>query len=184
VLRRRKHEPEATEEAIARAPDYAAPLLGWRLWEVEDIHHVPRLRSLYRMCFWPVGAPLVARCNVRGLRLWRAPHEAPVADCRCGIYAVPFEFVSTLAFDEVLGPPRRTVAIGAVSLWGDVVECEHGLRAGFAYPERLFVPSACAAAGRAVSGLADYGVPVEQIDAPTMATTVEAISDRVVGRAA
>jgi len=46
------------------------------------------------------------------------------------------------------------------------------------------VPSACTAAERAVSGLADYGVPVELIEAPTMATTVEAISERVVGRAA
>lgn len=126
----------------------------------------------------------MARCTVRGLRLWRAPHEAPVAECRCGIYAVPFEFVSTLAFDEILGPARRTFAIGSVSVWGEVVECEHGLRAGFAYPEQLFVPSACAGAERAVAGLADYGVPVETIEAPTMAATVEAIAERIVGKAA
>ena len=184
MLRRKKHEPAATDEALARAPDYAEPLVAWRLWEVEDVHHVPRLRSLYRMCFWPVGVPLAARCNVRGLRLWRAPHEAPATDCRCGIYAVAFEFISTLAFDEILGPPRRTVAIGTVSVWGDVVECEHGLRAAFAYPERLFVPSAGASSERAIAGLEDYGVPVELVDAPTMASTVEAISERVVGRAA
>jgi hypothetical protein len=184
VLRRKKQEPAATDEALARAPDYVGPLIGWRLWEVEDVHRVPRLRSLYRMCFWPVGSPLAARCNVRGLRLWRAPHRAPVADCRCGIYAVPFDFVSTLAFDEILGPPRRTVVIGEVAVWGDVVECEHGLRAGFAYPERLFVPSACSNAKRAVVGLEDYGVPVELVDAPTMAAAVGVISARVSGRAA
>ena len=184
MLRRKRHEPAATDEALTRAPDYAEPLVAWRLWEVEDLHRAPRLRSLYRMCFWPVGAPLAARCNVRGLRLWRAPHQAPVAECRCGIYAVPFEFVSTLAFDEILGPPRRTVAVGAVSVWGDVVECEHGLRAAYAYPERLFVPSAGANPERTVVGLEDYGVPVELVDAPTMTAALGVISERVVGRAA
>jgi hypothetical protein len=184
VLRRKKHEPAATDEGLACAPDYAEPLVAWRLWEVEDLHRAPRLRSLYRMCFWPVGVPLAARCNVRGIRLWRAPHRAPVAECRCGIYAVSFEFVSTLALDEILGPPRRTVAIGAVSVWGDVVECEHGLRGAFAYPKRLFVPTACWRAEQAVVGLEDYGVPVELVDAPTMAIAVEAISGRIMRRAA
>jgi hypothetical protein len=184
VLRRRRHEPAAAEEELPRVPDYAEPLIAWRLWEVEDVHHVPRLRSLYRMCFWPVGVPLAARCNVRGLRLWRAPHPAPATECRCGIYAVPFEFISTLAFDEILGVPRRTFAIGSVSVWGDVVQCEHGLRAGFAYPERLFVPSACARAERTAFGLEDYGVPVELVHAPTMKKTIRVISERVLGRAA
>jgi hypothetical protein len=184
VFRRRKQEPTATDETPARAPDYAEPLLAWRLWEVEEVHHVPRLRSLYRMCFWPVGVPLAARCNVRGLRLWREPHQAPATDCRCGIYAVPFEFISTLAIDEIFGATRRTFAIGAVSVWGEVVECEHGLRAGFAYPERLFVPSACTHAERAALGLEDYGVPVELVHAPTMKKTVKVISERAIGRAA
>src|SRR6266480_5457438 len=62
---RKSPEPAATTADVATAPDYAEPLCAWRLWEVEDLDAAPRLRSLYRFSFWPVGAPLEARCEAQ-----------------------------------------------------------------------------------------------------------------------
>src|SRR5215475_4479427 len=158
---RKSLQPAGTGTAAARAPDYGEALTAWRVWEVEDVDGAPRLRSLYRNCFWPVGAALEARCEAQRLRLWRGSrHTAPTAACTCGIHAVPFEFLEGLAHQDRLLPPGRSIVIGTVFLWGAVVECERGWRAELAYPSRLFMPRASAPAGRA-AGLGDYGVPVK-----------------------
>src|SRR5689334_19292643 len=62
-------EPVETGAASIRTPDYAAPLYAWRLWEVHSAGSSSRLRSLYRDCIWPVGAPVVARCEAHRFRL-------------------------------------------------------------------------------------------------------------------
>lgn len=71
---------------------------------------------------------------------------------------------------EPLRWPLLHRVIGRVSLWGSVVECEHGWRASHAYPERLYVPSlheeretACDASEIA-RDLTTYGVPVEPLE--------------------
>jgi hypothetical protein len=153
-------------------------LLAWRLWAVEDVMGAARLRSLYRSCVWPVGVPLIARCHSRRFRLWRrTPHDAPVPRCTCGIYAVPTDSIPKLSRDGAL-PPGRSLVIGAVSLWGDVVECERGWRAGFAYPARLFVPSVCPRAEETAEGLEDYGIPVEVLDVRSVAAALDAVVER------
>src|SRR5262249_31103074 len=104
-------------------PDYAEPLRAWRLWAIEDVRGSARLRSLYRRCVWPAGAPLAARCYARRFRLWRrSEHEAPVETCSCGIYAVEQDRIRRLwrNSDSEL-PPGFSLVIGSVSLWGDVV---------------------------------------------------------------
>jgi hypothetical protein len=155
-------------------------LRAWRLWAVENVMGKARLRSLYRSVLWPVGAPLAARCHTRRFRLWRrTPHEAPDAKCTCGIYAVPAESVSRLSRDGAL-PPGRSLVVGAVSLWGDVVECERGWRAGFAYPARLFVPSVCPQAEETAAGLEDYGVPVELLDVRNMTAALQVVVELTV----
>jgi hypothetical protein len=175
---RKSCEPVAVTAAGSLAPDYAEPLCAWRLWEVGDVDGAPRLRSLYRMSFWPVGAPLEARCEAQRLRLSRRPrHAAPTETCTCGIYGAPFELIRRkLAVDDGL-PPGCLFVIGTVSLWGDVLECERGWRAALAYPSHLFVPLGVpGAAGRAV-GLEDYGVPVGLIDTRTIADALDHVAE-------
>jgi hypothetical protein len=161
----RSAEPASSDEAVDLAPDYVEPVHAWRLWEVEDVGAVPRLRSLYRICFWPVRAPFEARCEAHRFRLPRRPrHAAPMATCTCGVYAVPFELMrKRLALHDGL-PRGRSLVVGTVALWGDVIECERGWRAAFAYPSRLFMTRESGAAEEQVSGLLEYGVPIELLD--------------------
>ncbi|HEY2742094.1 MAG TPA: hypothetical protein VGI69_07945 [Gaiellaceae bacterium] len=175
---RQSSEPAASVAEIALVPDYAEPLCAWRLWEVEDVDSVPRLRSLYRLSFWPVGAPFEARCEAQRLRLPGRPrHAAPSETCSCGIYGAPFELIrKSLAVDDGL-PPWPPFVIGTVSLWGDVLECERGWRAALAYPSRLFVPLGSPGATDRAVGLRDYGVPVDVLEARTIADALDDVAE-------
>jgi hypothetical protein len=177
-MRWRKSCEAAITTAGATAPDYAEPLCGWRLWEVEDVEGAPRLRSLYRLSFWPVGAPFEARCEAQRLRLSRRPrHAAPSETCSCGIYGAPFELIRRkLALDDGL-PPGCLFVLGTVSLWGDVLECERGWRAALAYPSRLFVPLGVPGAAERAVGLRDYGVPVELLETSTIADALDDVAE-------
>lgn len=175
---RKSSEQAATAPEITTAPDYSEPLSAWRLWEVENLDSDPRLRSLYRDSFWPVGAPLEARCEAQRLRLSRRPrHAAPTETCTCGIYGAPFELIRRkLAVDRSL-PPGCLFVIGTVSLWGDVLECERGWRAAYAYPGRLFVPLGFPGAAHQAVGLEDYGVPVELLDTETLVDALDHVAE-------
>ena len=70
--------------------------------------------------------------------------------------------------------------IGTVSLWGGVVECEHGWRAGFAYPREIFVPSLAPEPDETAARLGGYGVPVEVLDACTISMALDAVAERTV----
>ena len=174
---RKSSEQTATAPEITIAPDYSEPLCAWRLWEVENLDGVPRLRSLYRDSFWPAGAPLEARCEAQRLRLSRRPrHAAPTETCTCGIYAAPFELIRrNLVVDRSL-PPGCLFVIGTASLWGDVLECERGWRAAFAYPSRLFVPLGFPGAAEQAVGLEEYGVPVELLDTQSLADALDDVA--------
>ena len=180
VMRWRKsYEPvPATTTELALAPDYAEPVSAWRLWEVEPLEEVPRLRSLYRFSFWPVGAPLEARCEAQRLRLPRRPrHSAPSETCSCGIYGAPFELIrKKLAIDGGL-PPGCLFVMGTVSLWGEVLGCERGWRAELAYPSRLFVPLGFPGAAEQAVGLGDYGVPVELVDTHNLVDALDHVAE-------
>jgi hypothetical protein len=175
---RKACEPAPIAVERTTAPDYAEPLCAWRLWEVEDLDAAPRLRSLYRDSFWPVGAPLEARCEAQRLRLSRRPrHAAPRETCTCGIYGAPFELIRRkLAIDRGL-PIGCLFALGTVSLWGDVLECERGWRAAFAYPSRIFVPVGFPGAAERAVGLRDYGVPVELLATPNLAESIDRVAE-------
>lgn len=177
-MRWRKSCNASIAPAVAMAPDYAEPLCAWRLWEVEDVEGAPRLRSLYRLSFWPVGAPFEARCEAQRLRPSRgARHAAPSETCSCGIYGAPFELIRRkLALDDGL-PPGCLLVLGTVSLWGDVLECERGWRAALAYPSRLFVPLGVSGAAERAVGLRDYGVPVELLETSTIADALDDVAE-------
>jgi hypothetical protein len=174
---RRSLEPAADRAPLSCAPDYCEPVSAWRMWEVGDLDTAPRLRSLYRNCVWPVGVPFEARCEAHRFRPWRRErHCAPSTTCTCGIYAVSYEFIRRLALHDRL-PAERPFVIGAVSLWGNVIECERGWRAALAYPARLFVPDACTEAEQHAVGLADYGVPVELLGTLNVTDALDAVAE-------
>ena len=74
-------------------------------------------------------------------------------------------------------PPGCLFVIGTVSLWGDVLECERGWRAAFAYPGRLFVPLGFPGAAEHAVGLEDYGVPVELLDTQSLADALDDVAE-------
>ena len=70
--------------------------------------------------------------------------------------------------------------VGLVSLWGSVVECEHGWRASHAYPAAIYVPSFSSAAGdpapeEIAAALAAYHVPVEIVTASRPEELIEGL---------
>lgn len=150
------------------APDYVEPLRAWRLWRVVERDGALLLGSVVKPTVWPVGQTLVARCLHAPFRLpWRTTHAAPQASCDCGIYASSLPHAADYAREL---RPRRAVgwAIGLVSLWGTVVECERGYRASHAYPAEVWVPWPEDRAGidriEVAARLAGYGIAVSLLD--------------------
>jgi hypothetical protein len=132
---------------VAGAPDYAAAFVGWRSWLVVLVEGEFRLCSPVYAMVWPPRAEARAFCRgwgKRGSRPRPAEHRAPSERCRCGIYASvsPAPAAQLLAHVYVpdLAYPVEQPVLGRVSLWGHVVECEHGWRAACAYPAALYVP--------------------------------------------
>jgi hypothetical protein len=150
------------------APDMIEPLVGWRAWRVSEGDGGTHLSSVIHRATWPAGAPLVARCQCTGLRIWpfkRERHDAPALDCGCGIYAANIAIVRAYLPEQV-NAMDSILVIGQVSLWGTVHEHERGWRAAFAYPKRLFVPTTALKPERAaglIGHLGLYGIPVEGV---------------------
>jgi len=165
------------------APDYAAPLVGWRIWAAVEEEGGLRLRSVTFKSRWPPREHLDAVCRQlpRSRLLARVfgvqPHEAPEAGCECGIYAAraPDLALPYLGRLELMRGVKAAL-IGRVALWGRVIECERGWRGAFAYPSHLYLlrarlsrrerPHARALADE----LAVYGVPVGVLEASALET--------------
>lgn len=169
------------------APDYAGPLVGWRSWHVVEKEGSLRLRSPLYLATWPPRRELVATCWPRtqaALALYwerRLAHEPPDERCGCGIYAARTAAQAVAYMSRLFKPhgPILHRVVGTVSLWGTVVECDHGWRASHAYPAHIYVP---VPVGRRLSllpgrlrrprlpaeeialQLADYGIPVELVE--------------------
>jgi hypothetical protein len=116
-------------------PDFISPIVGYRVWQWD----AAGLRSLNDEP-WSPGRRIVAGCRAasRGSIGARAEathdlHEAPQADCTCGVYAS-----KSLEHLRTTGYARYGIH-GEVSLWGTVVEHEHGWRAQFAYPKNMYL---------------------------------------------
>jgi hypothetical protein len=111
------------------------PIVGWRVWNVWLAEDGPVLLPAGSGSdAWPRRRPLEARCTVpRVLTGRRARHQAPGADCRCGVYASATLDIVTREWPAWPSPP----VVGRVSLWGRTIAHERGWRARFAYPIRL-----------------------------------------------
>lgn len=152
---------------IETPPEYVGPaFVGWRSWRILPFETLGGASSVRlsasgtngRPKFWE---PLRATHAVCGL--FKTTHEAPWPDCSCGLHAYRTEdaarnhlmtFVGSTNGDGALG-----WAFGRVSLWGRIVEHEHGWRAEHAYPYELAVhgPPGLAETVRRL-----YAVDVEQ----------------------
>lgn len=156
---------------VSGAPDYAEPLVGWRVWVVvPGQDDVPRLRSVVQKTLWPAREPLDAECcqrRVLAKLLRRQAHDSvPLPSCQCGIYATYLPELEPLLAEAPWETGARV--LGQVSLWGDVIECERGWRASRAYPAKLYVPVRDGRRPRLrqdeiADALLAYGVPVETL---------------------
>jgi hypothetical protein len=129
------------------APDGIEPIVGWRCWRVLDTREGFVLASACNETRWPAGLALEASCSSL------PAHDPPDAFCSCGIYAARepelvlgyfppvVSRAATIVAPAILGYDT-VVVVGLVSLWGKVVEGEHGWRGRYAYPRELCVPSA------------------------------------------
>lgn len=168
-------------ERDGKAPDYLEPVRGWRTWLVVQGHDGARLASVSFPALWPRRRRLSAECG-RGFHTGSGPplrveHRAPSLDCSCGIYATwnvdraaQIADCATARFRDCLGRAVLGAALGEVSLWGSIVECAHGWRAGFAYPARIYVlaptygrRSQLASADELAADLSAYGVPTDPL---------------------
>lgn len=114
------------------------PVIGWRVWRLEREGDSLSLVSVMTQERWPAREAMRATCN-RG-----ANHSSPDADCTCGIYAAASP--EALAHARVTSP--GTTVVGAIAMWGTVVEHARGTRSSLAYPARLrIVCGPCLAAG-------------------------------------
>jgi len=184
------------------APDYIDPVRGWRTWLVVQGHDGARLASVSFPALWPRGKRLSAECG-RGFHTGAGPplrieHRAPSLDCSCGIYATwnldratQIADCATARFRDCLGRSVLGAALGEVSLWGTVVECAHGWRAGFAYPARIYVlapsygrRSQIASAEELAVDLESYGVPVEALECNSSLEIRRVLADERTDRAA
>ncbi len=143
-------------------PDLVSPIVGYRVWTWGSTG----LKSLCGTRWLPCQA-LAARCKasvvvgtlVSRTGLAHDSHDAPNANCTCGIYA-------DKAFDHFRNAGYERYGIhGEVYLWGKVVEHEHGYRAQFAYPKNLVLPpdtlpSSSAAIQDRLRGLVGYGIDI------------------------
>jgi hypothetical protein len=171
---------------VTTAPDYAEPVVGWRVWAVSELDGGLRLRSLMFDAVWQPHEAFGAACAHRRhpiRRLWGpAPseHRAPDATCRCGIYATK-EVAGLAPYAHSYGCRHWTVfhrVVGRVALWGSVFEHSGGWRASHAYPVALFVPQEplrTRAAEAVALALADYGVRVEIADRVAIGELVQTL---------
>lgn len=162
---------------MSQAPDSVEAVVAWRVWRVVRMPQGCRLWSVTQSLDWPVAEPFVARCP-----LSFGAHSAPSAGCRCGVHgARTTQDVTNYTAHHPASADRR-VAVGLVSLWGEVVEGVRGWRASLAYPRRILLVPLERVGPRhddlvTALELADYGVPVEIHEGGRKAVTDEIVLD-------
>lgn len=105
--------------AAAHAAFRWGPIAGVRRWAVRG----GRLQAIVRNTVW--SSPMEARCY----------HRGPSPGCWCGLYAVKPEAHRLLMEVWCLD-----FAVGVVSLYGRVIEHQHGWRAQYARIREVWLP--------------------------------------------
>lgn len=110
-------------------PDGIEPYVGWRAWALARTsdRRLELRPIIYAGEPWPAREVARAKCPPHD----RMGHAPPEAECTCGLYAVD-------RLDRLPAVTGRDVTvIGSVAVWGRLIEHESGMRAEFAYPDRL-----------------------------------------------
>ena len=128
------------EAASSPVPFSIEPVLGWRVWRLTRREDGSlRLVAVTRSDEWPAGEAARAGCQAG------RQHRAPSGSCSCGLYAA--DSPEALAASQIFS--SATSVVGAVAMWGSVVEHARGARAEISYPARLRLACApCLVAGR------------------------------------
>jgi hypothetical protein len=137
-------------------------IVAWRIWRVRG----GGLCAVVWGTPWLPRKRFEARCDGRPSPYWqpygdRAAHHAPESACECGIYAFKARVDAELLAREKVD--HDVIAVGRVSLWGHVLETEHGYRAEFAYPYDLVLLGGTDELARRIRSA--YAVDVECADA-------------------
>ena len=142
---RRESYPEAALEGV---PDFVQPLIGWRAWKVwaplPGFDSCPVFSSVVLDTPWTPGRRFSAE---HSFDLGAKCQGLLNLDCSCGVYAFldPLRaFVYLMKVRDRLLGMSVEVALGSVSLWGRVVECEMGYKAQYAYPSHIYLPASFA----------------------------------------
>ena len=106
------------------------PVVGWRAWRLVREESALRLGSLVHGGSWAPQEVRAARC-ARSTR--PVEHAAPERFCTCGYYAT--DSWTSLVDANVFG--GEVGVIGAIGMWGTLIEHSAGARSEFAYPARL-----------------------------------------------
>jgi hypothetical protein len=116
------------------------PVLGWRVWRLSRRDDGSlALVSATRSDEWPAREAASARCYVHH------GEPAPGRYCQCGLYAASTP--EALATSQIYSD--ATTVVGAVAMWGTVIEHTRGVRAATSYPARLLLVCAlCLREGR------------------------------------
>lgn len=130
------HDPATIEDT------YPEPVVAWRAWRVRRLERLSEDRPLRLAAigrrgvpkFWEPQAANLASCSN-----YRMVHEAPWPSCKCGIYGFRERESAEDALARYSRGSTEGWALGRVSLWGRIVECERGWRAQYAYPYDLVV---------------------------------------------
>src|SRR5512141_1665046 len=106
------------------------PIVGWRVWRLTREHNELRLRSLVFGGSWP---PQVVERAACARAVQAGDHAAPQQRCSCGYYAADSwaSLVNAGVFNGDAG------VVGAIGMWGTVIEHGAGARSEYAYPARL-----------------------------------------------
>ena len=140
TARRSCGSPRTRRSMTSPEPPFSIePVLGWRVWRLVRVRGRLALRSLTHDSVWMPDESMHATCG----RL-SSGHRSPAEGCTCGLYATSTP--EALARARVFNP--GTGVVGAIAMWGRVVEHGRGARSEFAYPARLrLVCGSCLAQG-------------------------------------
>lgn len=159
-------------------------IVGWRSWRILPFETLDG-EQCYRLCasgtqgipkVWPPRRAVEAMCSD-----FRSRHEAPWPDCECGVYAYRDREDAQRhlqTFVDKNGDGTVGWAFGRVSLFGRVVECEHGWRVQHAYPYAVTVhaePEVAAAIRSLYAIEVEAARPLE----PTPPTPAEQLREEV-----
>jgi hypothetical protein len=140
------------------------PIVGWRSWRVLPFDRLDGTRT-YRLCaIGTLGVPKVwqpLRATEAVCSKYASEHESPWPDCECGIWALRRSEDARrrmVVYMQTQGEPAGW-AHGRVSLWGRVIEHEHGWRAQHVYPYAITIESPDERIARVIRD--EYAIDVE-----------------------